>query len=527
MTDVAPAPAAAAGELVARADALRPMLVAGQAATEARGYYSEEMHEAFRDAGFYRMLVPRRYGGLEVDLPTYYRVIVSVARGCPSSGWMLALGSAHALQLASYWPQQAQDEIFADGHFVASASFSFENARAEPVDGGYRVSGTWHFCSGVPYATHHMPLVPIAGSDERIVAIVPRSDFTMLDNWGDLIGLKGSGSHSVAIEDAFVPADQTIGLDDWFAIGVTTTPGYRLHRNPLYGGAFLAVAIGELNSVQIGAAQGAIDEYERLLARPLRPAGAAEGGRRADDPNYQRLLGLALAHTDAAYSILLRCGELYHVYAREAMEGGEPFDEERTFRIESDSRAWEHASKPGSLTPERSTRVGSEWFRVVLAVRSQAVRQLDAFLGWRAVLRVPSRSKWSSARPEPIATQVSGDSASDTAMPVRFVTSVGRPRRRVPPPASRMPSRAMSPASSGGVSSSVSEIARRTSSIGAWIASRTSSLCSCTSVGRPVTRWRPRTPIVSSCASGAAEPICSLIASAVCEPIASRWESRR
>jgi 3-hydroxy-9,10-secoandrosta-1,3,5(10)-triene-9,17-dione monooxygenase len=374
-----------AGELVARADALRPLLFAEQAATEDRGYYSGELHEAFTQAGFYRMLVPRRYGGLEVELPTYYRVITSIARGCPSSGWMLALGSAHALQLGSYYPERAQDEIFAGGGFIASASFSFENARAQPVDGGYRISGTWHFCSGVPYATHHMPLVPIGDTDERIVAIVPRESFRMLDNWGDLIGLKGSGSHSVVIEDVFVPDHHTITFNEWLAIGATSTPGHRLHGNPLYGGAFLAVALGELNSVQVGAAQGAIDEYERLLRRPTRQVGAAEGASRSTDPNYQRVLGLALAHTDAAFSILIRCGELYHEYARSAMEDGEPFDEERTFRLygqlmTAHKLCWEAGDmvfRAGSTTGARDGSPLQRYWRDLCAFRTNGVHQLD------------------------------------------------------------------------------------------------------------------------------------------------------
>ena len=371
--------------IVAAADALRPWLYAEQAATEARSHYSQEIHEAFRDAGFYRMLMPRRYGGLELDLPTYYRVITSISRGCPSSGWMLALGSAHVLQLATSFSAQAQDELLEDGSFIASASFGFQDASAERVDGGYRISGTWHFCSGVPYATHHMPLVPVAGSDERIVAVVPRSQFRMLDNWGDLIGLKGSGSHSVVIEDVTVPEHHTITLDEWMSIGVESTPGYRLHANPLYGGSFAAVAPGELNSVQVGAAQGAIDEYERLLARPTRPIGGAPGRSRSLDPDHQRILGLALAHTDAAYSILIRCGELYHEYAREAMEGGELFTQERALRLygqlmTAHKLCWEAGDmvfRAGSTTGARDGAPLQRYWRDLCAFRSNGVHQLD------------------------------------------------------------------------------------------------------------------------------------------------------
>jgi 3-hydroxy-9,10-secoandrosta-1,3,5(10)-triene-9,17-dione monooxygenase len=297
---------------------------------------------------------------------------------------MFALGTAHSLQLASYFSAQAQDELFADGHFVASASFGFQDASAEVVEGGYRISGTWHFCSGVPHATHHMPLVPLEGTN-GIVAVVPREQFEMLDNWGDLIGLKGSGSHSVVIEDVFVPTHRTITLEEWLAIGVSETPGYTLHGNPLYGGSFMAVALGELNAVQVGAAQGAIDEYERLLQRPTRQAGAAEGRRRSEDPNFQRLLGLALSYTDAAESILIRCGELYHAYAREAMEGGAPFGQERTFRIygqlmTAHKLCWEAGDmvfRAGSTTGARDGAVLQRFWRDLCAFRTNGVHQHD------------------------------------------------------------------------------------------------------------------------------------------------------
>jgi 3-hydroxy-9,10-secoandrosta-1,3,5(10)-triene-9,17-dione monooxygenase len=375
---------AVAAEVVARADALRPRLLEEQAATEERRRYSEEVHEAFGQAGFYRLLVPRRFGGLELDLPTFYRVVVSISRGCASTGWMLALGAAHALQLGSYFSQQAQEELFADSDYVASASFAFQDAHADPVAGGYRVSGTWHFCSGVPYATHHMPLVPVRGG-EKIVAVVPRENFRILDNWGDLIGLKGSGSNSVVIEDAFVPSHHTVSFDEWISMGVSSTPGYRLHGNPMYAGSFMAVALGELNAVQVGAAQGAIDEYERLLLRPTRQAGAGEGRKRSDDPNYQRVLGLALAYTDAAYSVLLRCGALYHEYAREAVEGGDLFGSERTFRIygqlmTAHKLCWEAGDmvfRAGSTTGARDGARLQRYWRDLCAFRTNGVHQLD------------------------------------------------------------------------------------------------------------------------------------------------------
>jgi 3-hydroxy-9,10-secoandrosta-1,3,5(10)-triene-9,17-dione monooxygenase len=372
-------------ELIERAAAFRPRLLEEQAATETRGYYSQELHEAFREAGLYRILVPRRYGGLELGLPTYYRVMASIARGCPSTGWMLTLGSGHAMQLASFFAEEVQEDLFGDGNFIASASFGFQDARADAVEGGYRINGTWHFCSGVPYASHHMALVPTGKGDESIVAIVAREQFRMLDNWGDLIGLKGSGSHSVVIEDAIVPREHTISFDEWISIGVTSTPGYRLHGNPMYGGSFMAFALGELNSVQVGNAQAAVDEYERLLTRPTRQAGAAEGRSRSMDPDYQRILGLAYAYTDAAESILFRCADLYHEFSRLAMEEDDPFSAERTFRIygqlmTAHKLCWEAGDmtfRAGSTAGARDGARMQRYWRDLCAFRSNGVHQLD------------------------------------------------------------------------------------------------------------------------------------------------------
>jgi 3-hydroxy-9,10-secoandrosta-1,3,5(10)-triene-9,17-dione monooxygenase len=374
-------------ELVAQADALRPRLLEEQAATEERAMYSEEFHELFRDAGFYRLVQPRRYGGLEVDPPTYFRVMMSISRGCPSTGWMLTLGSAHALQIGSYWPEEAQEEIFGDGDFVASASFAFQDALARPVPGGYRLRGTWHFCSGAPYSTHHLGLAPTGEGDQLVVVAVPRRDYEVLDNWGDLIGLKGSGSHSIAVEDALIPASHAIPIAEFLGVDVDSTPGYRLHGNPLFGGAFIAFAMGELNSVQVGNAQAAVDEFERLITgRKTMGLGVAGGTKvRSEDANYQRCLGLGLAYTDAAYSIVERCGELYYDYARLAMEEGDPFSEERAFRMygqymTAHKLCWEAGDTVFRASSTAGARDGTRmqrYWRDLCGFRTNGLHQLD------------------------------------------------------------------------------------------------------------------------------------------------------
>jgi 3-hydroxy-9,10-secoandrosta-1,3,5(10)-triene-9,17-dione monooxygenase len=376
-----------ADELVARADAFRPRLLEDQAAAEERAQYSEEMHEAFTEAGFYRLVQPRRYGGLEVHPVTYFRVMMSIARGCPSSGWMLTLGSAHALQVGTSWPEQGQEEIFGDGHFVASASFAFQDALARPVDGGYEVRGTWHFCSGAPYSTHHLGLAPTGEGEQLVVVVLPRKDYRVLDNWGDLIGLKGSGSHSITTEGALVPASHVVPVEDFLAVGVDSTPGYRLHGNTLYGGAFIAFAMGELNSVQVGNAQAMVDDFERIITGRKTMGLGVDGGLRlrSHDVNYQRCLGLGLAYTDAAYSVIERCGQLYDEYARAAMEDGDPFSDEKAYRMygqymTAHKLCWEAGDTIFRASSTSGARDGTRmqrYWRDLCGFRTNGLHQLD------------------------------------------------------------------------------------------------------------------------------------------------------
>ena len=146
-----------------------------QAATEERTFFAPETHELFREASFYRLLVPRRYGGLEVDLPTFYggddlhraRLPVDRLAAVP-------VGRARA-ELASYFEESAQDEIFGavGGEFVAPLSFGPQDVTVRRVDGGRIISGTWHFASGIPYSTHHMGLIHEEGG--TIAFVTPSS----------------------------------------------------------------------------------------------------------------------------------------------------------------------------------------------------------------------------------------------------------------------------------------------------------------------------------------------------------------
>ena len=208
-------------ELVARADELRPRLVELQAETEERTYYSEEMHEVFLEAGFYDVLVPKRYGGLELDLGSFWRVVIALARGCPSTAWCMCLPAGHALQTGMLFEEEVQAELFGDGLFLCPA-VAAPAGSARRVDGGWELTSTHAYSSGAPYATHYMgqtfaaPEVEGGRAGKLLLFIAPRESWTMLDDWGDTLGLKGSGSTASASSRRSSPIGSSSRTPGWW-----------------------------------------------------------------------------------------------------------------------------------------------------------------------------------------------------------------------------------------------------------------------------------------------------------------------
>lgn len=322
-----PEPDLTSDEVVARAERMKATLRAAQDDSERRGCCSEEIHRQFLENGFYRILQPRRFGGYEFDLTTFWKAIINVSAGDPGVGWYLALASHHALEVGAMWPERAQRELFgADGDFRA-AHRAAPTGTATPVDGGYVVSGTWDYCSGTPYATHFMgnALVSRAQGEKpvNLVMVVPMEHATVLDDWGDgsILGMQSSGSNSVRVTDAFVPEHWTVGWEALFAEG--PTPGTDLHGNPMYLLMIRSIFHAGLVCPVVGAAKASLDELEEILTtkKTFFPPQVP----RYTHHDHQRAFGLATALTDSAEQLVIRCGELYTEYSERWARTGQTF----------------------------------------------------------------------------------------------------------------------------------------------------------------------------------------------------------
>lgn len=320
-------------EIIAKVRALRPLLREQQADAEEHGGYSDEVHQALLEAGVYHVLRPKRYGGFQLGVTAHFRVIAEVARGCPGTGWNVSLGAAHNLQIGSYFSEQAQDEIFnANPYFIAGASGMGMSPTIVKEPGGYRISGTWRYCSGSTHSTHFLGTIVLPSEITGAEAsagwfAVPREDYTILDDWGGAspqMGLRASGSNSTVVDDVFVPDHMMSDYGSWAVSNSGPSIGSELHNDPTYAGAFLGVAEGEVFAVAVGLGYAAIDEFERILTTSKVPRSPL-GQLRGEHPDFQRALGLALGWVDSAAAISRRCGELYEEHCARSVAGVTPF----------------------------------------------------------------------------------------------------------------------------------------------------------------------------------------------------------
>lgn len=318
-------------ELLDRARALRPLFSDQIKQTEALTHISPELHAKVEEAGFYQLLAPKRYGGFEVDLPTYVSIWLEIARGDMSGAWNACLAANHALQVASWFPEQTQDEMFqTPGGFKAASVAAPLSGFARKVDGGWELNGKVSYCSGIPYSTHYMGQALTPGDTPdgppgpMLLFYAPRGVWEMVNDWGDTLGLKGSGSHSITFGGGTIPAHWAI--EDAFMVDMPSddgTEGYRLHGNALYLGRSMGPFTMSLGAAIIGAGFNALDELEHELRTRQTPIPPFMP--RSHDPDFQRYFGAAKVKLSMAQAALYRAADMHMELCERAADRGVPF----------------------------------------------------------------------------------------------------------------------------------------------------------------------------------------------------------
>jgi len=331
--------------LEARVAALRDELLADQQEAEIRGRTSPEIYARLAEAGVNKILAPKRFGGYELSIESFFRVMIEISRGDPGVGWMAGLGAGHVYHVASYMSLEAQEELLGSGEdFVAPLRLA-QPLEAEQVAGGWRLNGRWDFLSGLPYSTHLMGGALLKGSDtagkpDFRVVVIPRASVEELDNWGNgnPIGMQASGSASALIHDVVVPEHMTFRYEMQKQLPEDGSPGYQIHGNPMYLGRELGFFAGELAATQVGNAYAALDEYERHMVskRPsFPPLIFGKQPARLDLHEYHEWWGGIRRHADAAKAILLGAAREQAELGENWARTGSPFSLEDDMRLRS------------------------------------------------------------------------------------------------------------------------------------------------------------------------------------------------
>lgn len=274
-------------ELVQRAREMVPMLRARSAQATAERRVPKETIDAYREAGFFRMLQPKRFGGYEADYGTFCKVLEELAQGCGSSAWVCAKLAEHPWFISCF-SEQAQLDVWGENpHALASASFAPRPMKTVP--GGYRSTATYSFSSGCDHADW---VYFGALTDKGVVfMLVPMTDLEVVDDW-HVFGLQGTGSKSLKLNDVFIPEHRVVRAMD-MAMG--TAPGAAVHPDNYLSRAPIAVlAPYGTPSVAVGLAQRAVDVFVDAALKEMMPG----GGTVAEQPVLQMEAGEAQGEID-------------------------------------------------------------------------------------------------------------------------------------------------------------------------------------------------------------------------------------
>ena len=236
---------------------------------EAQQFVSLDIIERYKKIGVYRALVAKRFGGNEMAPADFCRMVEAISAADGSAGWVASFGvgavylSALPVKTLEKLYAETPDRVFAGGIFPPQPAYS--------VEGGLKVRGRWSFSSGCMGAdVLGVGILPKAGDTVGLprMAAISRNQARIERNW-DVVGLQGTGSHDLVVEDVIVPEEWT------FVRG-----GKPSLDTPLYRYPTLALAAQVLSVVGLGIGRAAIDEVVALAAGRTSVTGAPNLGDR-------------------------------------------------------------------------------------------------------------------------------------------------------------------------------------------------------------------------------------------------------
>lgn len=253
---------------------------------EVNATISQNVIDLLQKTQITRIMLPKEYGGPQVSLKTFSNIVREVSYFNISAGWLTYLYPLHNI-IPAYLPKQTRDEIVRSEGLICDVFAAV--GKAEKVDGGYLVNGTWNFASGVNYS-EWIGLGVVAEVDEKdtpqiVMSVFHRSQVEIIENW-DTFGLRGSGSNQVRVHNVFVPTNRILRLD---LVDETSRPPEEDYDKdyPFYDVPFYATFYLGFPSIALGGAKRILEEFKKLTEQRVR---LVDGVRESESPRSQRVI---------------------------------------------------------------------------------------------------------------------------------------------------------------------------------------------------------------------------------------------
>lgn len=254
------------------------------------------------ETGFFTMLQPKRYDGLETDPIDFYACVREIAGACGSTGWVASVVGVHPWQVALF-ADEAQQAVWGEDTSTRLSSSYAPTGRAVVTEGGYTLSGRWSFSSGCDHATWVLlgGLVLDEAGDvvDFRTFLVPRSKYQIVDVW-NVVGLRGTGSNDIVVEETFIPEAFTLSMVD---AGRCSGPGQEVNPSDLYKLPFHSIFTTTISTPIIGMAAGAYAEHVEMQKARVRAAYAGE--KASLDPFAAVRIAKAASEIDAAWALTM------------------------------------------------------------------------------------------------------------------------------------------------------------------------------------------------------------------------------
>jgi 3-hydroxy-9,10-secoandrosta-1,3,5(10)-triene-9,17-dione monooxygenase len=273
-------------------------------ANEAEGRLSDAAAKILRDTGVMKMLAPKTYGGYESHPVEWAEAVMRLGSLDGASGWLGGIVGVHPWEIAMSDPK-VQEEIWGQDQEIWIGSPYAPMGVLTPADGGYTFSGHWQFSSGTDHCEWLYLGAMVGDADGRPImppqmmhVLIPRSDYTILPDSWDVVGLKGTGSKDVVVKKAFVPDYRVLSFDKLASGKAPKEAGL---SNPLYHVPFSGIFPLGITSAVIGIAEGALAHHLAYQRGRVQVTGT----KIKDDPYVLNAIGEASAEIHASRTVLL------------------------------------------------------------------------------------------------------------------------------------------------------------------------------------------------------------------------------